>query len=148
MTFIKYSSILVGFLVSCIILTGCGTKAQLESEKQEKEREDAKFELLTKYWRHTPIDRKVPLLAIKYSVPETVIHEFVAIYEIEQCAIMKVFAVTNIAEIQDMEARLANLPPVSNTVNQIAIKHGVKPETVASVLMDYYSWLEREKNYE
>ncbi len=144
----KHYWMVVGFglilMVAGTTLTGCGTKAQREAEKQEKELSDARWKWIESQTQHRPLDKKIPLIAIKYGVSENVLHDFIKIYEIEDQSFVKVFTATNITELKDMEMRLANLPSISNTVYQIAQQYGMKPEVIASLLYDYYSWSSHE----
>ena len=120
-----------------LMATGCG--ANREAEMRAKELWEARMKLLANH--HKPLDKKIPLLAIKYGVPENVVREFVVTYEIDQPdeIFMKGLMATNSAELQNIENRLVTLPPISNTVCRIAEKHGIKPETIASLLIDYYA---------
>jgi hypothetical protein len=92
--------------------------------------------------QHKPIDKKTPLLAVKYGLPEQAVRDFVDAYAAEHLrdSLLGVFSLTNAAEVSALQARLDAPPAISNTIATISRKYGIETKTLGALLVDYYTW--------
>lgn len=128
--------------LATVLAIGCSRQERLEDEARQRELRDAQSAFYKKQLTHRRLDQKVPLIAIKYGVPEQVVRDFVDTYEVEDFSqtFLRLMSATNAIQFRELEARIDSLPPISKRVEELAKSHGVDPKVLASALIEFHIW--------